>query len=113
MRALRVALLVLASCATPPAAAPAPATAHAAAHAHATAEISLVESVPEGTTLDRPDVANAPDVWRQMIDGATRTLDFAEFYASEADGKYAATDPLGPILAAVERATQRGVRVRF
>jgi len=125
MRALRVALAAIASllaaCATatptptPTGTATPNATPNATATptANATAEIELVESVPEGTTLDRPDVANAPDVWRTMIDRATRTLDFAEFYASEADGKYAASDPLGPVLAAVERATQRGVRVRF
>ncbi len=77
------------------------------------AQIELVESVPAETTLDRADVRNAPDVWRVMIDHATATLDFAEFYASEADGKFAATDPLGPVLEAVERATKRGVRVRF
>lgn len=48
-----------------------------------------------------------------MIDRARRTLDFAEFYASDADGDAAATSRLGPVIAAIERAVARGVRVRF
>lgn len=43
-----------------------------------------------------------------MIDGATRTLDIAQFYVSSAP-----RGPLEPILAAIEAAAARGVRVRL
>ena len=75
--------------------------------------IELVETAPVETTLDHPDVANADAVWVKMIDGAQRTLDFAEFYASEADEKDRATSKLAPVVDAIERAVKRGVRVRF
>jgi phosphatidylserine/phosphatidylglycerophosphate/cardiolipin synthase-like enzyme len=43
-----------------------------------------------------------------MIEGATRTIDFAQFYASNQ-----AASRLEPIVQAVEAAARRGVRVRF
>jgi phosphatidylserine/phosphatidylglycerophosphate/cardiolipin synthase-like enzyme len=75
--------------------------------------IALVESPPVETTLDHPDVANAADEWVAMIDGARRTLDFAEFYASEPEAKDNAVSLLTPVIVAIERAVARGVRVRF
>lgn len=75
--------------------------------------IELVESAPAETTLDHPDVPNAADVWVAMIDGAHRTVDFAEFYASEAEQKDHVASKLTPVVAAIERAVARGVRVRF
>ena len=35
------------------------------------------------TTLDHPDLRDAYVVWPEMIDRAQKTLDFAEFYASD------------------------------
>ncbi|MBX3219229.1 MAG: hypothetical protein KF795_01845 [Labilithrix sp.] len=84
-----------------------------AASAEREAEIELVESAPEETSLGHADVRDAADVWPEMIDRAARTLDFAEFYASEADGGAESTSRLAPVIAAVERAVARGVRVRF
>ena len=75
--------------------------------------IELVESPPVETTLDHPDIANAADVWVTMIDRAQRSIDFAEFYASEAEPKDRASSLLAPVLTAIERAVARGVRVRF
>lgn len=75
--------------------------------------VELVESVPVETSLDHPDVRDAPDVWLEMIDRATTSLDFAEFYASEADPAHLATSKLAPVVAAIERAAARGVKVRF
>jgi phosphatidylserine/phosphatidylglycerophosphate/cardiolipin synthase-like enzyme len=75
--------------------------------------IALVESPPAETTLDHPDVANAADEWVAMIDGARRTLDFAEFYASEPEANDHAVSLLTPVIVAIERAVARGVRVRF
>jgi phosphatidylserine/phosphatidylglycerophosphate/cardiolipin synthase-like enzyme len=68
-------------------------------------EIELVESAPVETTLDHADVRDAWQVWLEMIRGAERTLDIAEFYVS--DGSR-----LSPILAAIEAAAGRGVQVR-
>lgn len=70
--------------------------------------IELVESSPVETTLDHPDIRNAEVVWLEMIEGAKTSLDFGEFYASDAPGSR-----LGPIVIAIERAAARGVRVRF
>ncbi|MBN9162119.1 MAG: hypothetical protein J0I07_14245, partial [Myxococcales bacterium] len=89
---------------TPPTSAPAPDPA---------AEIELVESVPIETTLDHADVRDAADVWPEMIDRAKRTLDIAQFYASDAGGEAAKTSRLAPVVDALERAVLRGVRVRF
>ena len=99
-------LIVSAACQKEPSVASSPPAAERAS-------IELVESAPIETTLDHPDVANADAVWSKMIDGAQRTLDFAEFYASEADEKARATSKLAPVVEAVERAVKRGVRVRF
>lgn len=73
-----------------------------------TTALELVESAPVETTLDHADLRNVDVVWREMIDGAAQTLDFAEFYASDVPGS-----KLGPVVDAVERAAARGVRVRF
>ena len=73
--------------------------------------LQLVETAPVETTLDHPDIPDAWQVWPQMIDGAGKTLDFAEFYASTPPG--GAASRLEPVLAALERAAGRGVRIRF
>jgi phosphatidylserine/phosphatidylglycerophosphate/cardiolipin synthase-like enzyme len=71
----------------------------------------LVESAPVETVLDHPDIRDAWQVWPEMIDGARKTLDFAEFYAS--DDPDSRNSRLVPVIEAVERAAARGVRVRF
>jgi phosphatidylserine/phosphatidylglycerophosphate/cardiolipin synthase-like enzyme len=81
------------------------------AHAPALASpplLQLVESFPIETTLGNPDLPEAHDVWLQMIESARFSLDFAEFYASNAPDSR-----LEPIVRAIEAAAQRGVRVRF
>ncbi|MBS2017209.1 MAG: hypothetical protein JST00_30280 [Deltaproteobacteria bacterium] len=75
--------------------------------------VELVESAPIETTLDHADVPNASDVWVEMIDRAKATIDFAEFYASEAEPAYRAHERLEPVIVAIERAVKRGVVVRF
>lgn len=77
------------------------------------AEIELVESAPLETSIGHADVRDAAEVWPAMIDRATRSLELAQFYASEATGAAAATSRLAPVIAAIERAIGRGVRVRF
>lgn len=73
--------------------------------------LQLVETAPVETTLDHPDIPDAWQVWPQMIDGAAKTLDFSEFYAATPPA--GAASRLDPVLAAIERAAGRGVRVRF
>ncbi|HVG07432.1 MAG TPA: phospholipase D-like domain-containing protein [Thermoanaerobaculia bacterium] len=73
--------------------------------------LELVESVPVETTLDHPDLRDAYVVWPEMIDRAQKTLDFAEFYAS--DDPANKQSRLETVTQAVERAAARGVNVRF
>jgi phosphatidylserine/phosphatidylglycerophosphate/cardiolipin synthase-like enzyme len=70
--------------------------------------IELVESIPVGTILDNPDIRNATDVWREMIDAATSSLEIEQFYISPQAG-----EPLDDILTAIDRAAERGVNVRI
>ncbi|MGZ3461268.1 MAG: phospholipase D-like domain-containing protein, partial [Archangium sp.] len=53
-------------------------------------------------------IPDAKDVWPRMVDGATRTLDLAEFYVSNAPGSR-----LEPVVRAIEAAADRGVKVRL
>ncbi|MBX3226293.1 MAG: hypothetical protein KIT84_43080 [Labilithrix sp.] len=75
-------------------------------------EIELVESWPIETPLDHSDVRDAERVWPEMIDRATKSLVFEEFYASDVEDARSES-PLAPTLAAIGRAVKRGVRVRF
>lgn len=68
----------------------------------------LVESAPLETTLDHPQIRNTDVVWIEMIQSATHTLDFGEFYASSQPGSR-----LESVIAAIEAAGKRGVKVRF
>lgn len=73
--------------------------------------LELVETFPVETTLDNPDLRDAYVVWPEMIDRARKTLDFAEFYAS--DDPASKQSRLETVVQAVERAAARGVKVRF
>jgi phosphatidylserine/phosphatidylglycerophosphate/cardiolipin synthase-like enzyme len=90
-----------------------PTSATQVAPSQAAARIQLVESEPVETSLDRPDVPNAADQWPEMIDAATRTVDFGEFYASEAEPQWKNESRLTASIDAILRAVARGVRVRF
>ncbi len=70
--------------------------------------IELVETFPVETTLDNPDIRDAWQVWPEMIDRARASLDFAEFYSSNQPGSRLET-----VIQAVERAADRGVKVRY
>jgi phosphatidylserine/phosphatidylglycerophosphate/cardiolipin synthase-like enzyme len=100
-RALLLPLVLSLACAAPTPALRAP------AHA-APSDLELVESSPVETTLDHADIADARDVWPEMVKGATRTLDLAQFYVSNAPGSR-----LEPVLQALEAAADRGVKVRL
>lgn len=68
----------------------------------------LVLSVPEGADLAIPGVPSAAEVWLAMVAQATTRLDFAQFYLANRPGS-----ALDRVLAALEAAGRRGVKVRF
>lgn len=70
--------------------------------------IELHESWPRETTLDRPEIVDTADAWIAAIDGARASLDFAEFYGVSREGS-----AMEGVLAAIDEALVRGVRVRF
>ena len=70
--------------------------------------VTLVETRPLETALGDPSLPTAQAEWVAMIDGAKKTLDLEEFYLSEQPG-----EALSPVLAAIGRAAERGVRVRL
>ncbi|HPZ10251.1 MAG TPA: phospholipase D-like domain-containing protein [Candidatus Eremiobacteraeota bacterium] len=70
--------------------------------------IELVESVPEETIYDFPDIRNAREVWLDMINNAKKTLDIEVFYiCNEKD------EPLESVIEAIKEAGHRGVTVRI
>ncbi|HEY4117611.1 MAG TPA: phospholipase D-like domain-containing protein [Byssovorax sp.] len=72
------------------------------------ARSELVESIPRETDLALAGVPDAADVWLEMIRGARRSIDLAEFYVSDAPGSR-----LHAVLVEIERAAARGVHVRL
>lgn len=72
------------------------------------AEFEVVTSTPVETTISRAGTRNAAAVWLEMINGARRSLDIAEFYLASEKG-----EALEPIVEAVLAAARRGVRVRI
>jgi phosphatidylserine/phosphatidylglycerophosphate/cardiolipin synthase-like enzyme len=69
-----------------------------------------VESWPLETTLDLPDVPDARDVWPAMIETARRGIDIECFYMSADPDR---DDALDHVLAALDGAAARGVRIRL
>jgi phosphatidylserine/phosphatidylglycerophosphate/cardiolipin synthase-like enzyme len=69
--------------------------------------VALVETAPVETSLEHADIADAKDVWPEMLASAQKSLDVAQFYVSDAKGKR-----LEPVLKAIEAAAGRGVQVR-
>lgn len=69
--------------------------------------ITLIETAPVETMLDDPGVPDAWQAWPDMIDRARSSLDVAGFYFSDEPGSR-----LEPVIAAIEAAGERGVRVR-
>lgn len=68
----------------------------------------LIYDAPSETTLNAEDLRNSAEVWREMIDGAQQQIDIAQFYvADEADSR------LTPVIEALRRAGERGVKIRF
>ena len=72
------------------------------------AELTLVESVPDGTVYGSTYTVRPQAVWLEMFNSARKTLDIGQFYIADQPG-----DPVGPMLEAVKAAVRRGVKVRF
>jgi phosphatidylserine/phosphatidylglycerophosphate/cardiolipin synthase-like enzyme len=70
--------------------------------------LELVESIPVETTLDNPDIRNTQEVWLEMINSASKTIDIEQFYISNEKD-----EPLDTILNAIVAAAKRGVIVRI
>lgn len=68
----------------------------------------LVQSIPAETDLADPALPFAKDVWVDMIRGAKSSVEAAEFYVTSRPG-----GALEPVLAELEKAGARGVKVRF
>jgi len=68
----------------------------------------LVQSIPAETDLADPGLPLAKDVWLDMLRKATLSVDAAEFYVTNRPGS-----ALEPVLAELETAGARGVKVRF
>lgn len=68
----------------------------------------LVQSVPAETELADPAIPFAKDVWVDMIRGAKVSVDAGEFYVTNRAGS-----AMEPVLAELEKAGARGVKVRF
>jgi phosphatidylserine/phosphatidylglycerophosphate/cardiolipin synthase-like enzyme len=68
----------------------------------------LIQSIPRETALAHPELAMAADAWVEVIRGAAKRLDFAEFYIAQVPG-----GALEPVLRELERAGARGVKTRF
>jgi phosphatidylserine/phosphatidylglycerophosphate/cardiolipin synthase-like enzyme len=68
----------------------------------------LVQSIPVETELADPALPFAKDVWVEMLRGARTSVEAAEFYVTNRPGS-----ALEPVLAELEKAGARGVKVRF
>ncbi len=68
----------------------------------------LVQSIPAETDLTDPSLPFAKDVWVDMIRRAETSVEAAEFYVTSRAGS-----ALEPVLAELEKAGARGVKVRF
>jgi len=103
-------LLVLAAAGAGPRPKRAPRTRVAAASAVAPEPraVELVESVPLEAALGNPKLRHAPDVWLELVHGATKSIDLEQFYVSNWPD-----EPLDPVIQALVGAAKRGVRVRI
>jgi phosphatidylserine/phosphatidylglycerophosphate/cardiolipin synthase-like enzyme len=71
-------------------------------------DFEVVSSVPVETAISRAGSRDAAAVWLEMVSGARRTLDIAEYYLASEKG-----EALEPVVEAVLAAGRRGVQVRL
>ena len=68
----------------------------------------LVHSLPVATDLKPLDIRDPATVWCEMIDGARKTIDLEQFYATSMPGT-----ALDKVITRLEAAGARGVHIRF
>lgn len=68
----------------------------------------LVHTAPVETTLAASDLRDPVTVWTEMFDGAKHSIDIEQFYIAGMPG-----EPLDRVLASLEAAGKRGVKIRF
>jgi phosphatidylserine/phosphatidylglycerophosphate/cardiolipin synthase-like enzyme len=68
----------------------------------------LVESIPEETILDNPNIRNTHQVWLEMINSAKYQINIEQFYITSKKGEM-----LEDILDAIVNAAKRGVKVNI
>lgn len=68
----------------------------------------LVHNAPVETTLGTPDLRDAASVWIDLISHADHAIDFEQFYVAGGQGS-----ALDRVIAAMEAAGRRGVKIRF
>jgi phosphatidylserine/phosphatidylglycerophosphate/cardiolipin synthase-like enzyme len=71
-------------------------------------DFEVVVSLPMGASIASGGARSAAAVWLEMISGARRSLDIAEFYLASEKG-----EALEPVIEAVLAAGRRGVSVRI
>lgn len=78
------------------------------AHAFEIPGFELVYTAPVETTLQAEDLRGPVTVWTEMIDNAKKEICLEHFYVSGKDG-----EPIDTIIASLEKAAARGVKIRF
>jgi len=68
----------------------------------------LVESVPSETSLEQSIVPRTYDVWINLIENATRSIDFEMFYFANKTGSL-----MEKLFEAIIKAAERGVKIRI
>lgn len=72
--------------------------------------VALVQSVPEGTELGQPGMAEAKETWIRMINAAQTSIEIEQMYVS---GKNGTSDATNDVIQALESASARGVKIRL
>jgi len=68
--------------------------------------VEIVESAPVGSDLDNENIRNTLEVWEELMNHATKTIDIGTFYMYQ-------TSTLDPTYSAIKNAAARGVKVRI
>jgi phosphatidylserine/phosphatidylglycerophosphate/cardiolipin synthase-like enzyme len=71
-------------------------------------KFEIVESIPDETKLDNPDIRNTPKVWLELINSAKKSIDIEQFYISNKHGS-----DLEKVIRAIENRAEKGIRVRI
>ncbi|MCX5795858.1 MAG: phospholipase D-like domain-containing protein [Elusimicrobia bacterium] len=83
--------------------------ANAARAAFTVPGFELVYSYPVETTLERPELRRAAEVWPEAIAAARKTIDIAQFYVAVSTKP----EPIDAVFSALAAAGARGVKIRF